>query len=169
MATLHGIDIHPGDVLLYSGKSLFAWAIRIKTFSPISHVEVVGTDGWFGPRTYASRPPTGVDSYTPAEQDLYAILRPMVPLTALEKTVMRRVHEAFVGFDYDWLGLLGFFLPVIGRDDHTRVFCSEHIARLFKLSGRPLFGVAYPSDKVSPGMFLACPLLETVWQETETP
>ncbi len=163
MATLRGIALQRGDILLYSGRSLMSWLIRIKTFSPISHVELaVGDD-----TALASRDGEGVGTYLLREQDLAVILRPLVPLTDFEWDALTRAHAGQRDLPYDWWGLFGFFAPRLGRDGPTKAFCSEHVARLFKLAGRPLFGVAYPSDKVSPGHFLASPLLETVWQETQ--
>jgi hypothetical protein len=160
---LRGIALQPGDILLYQGRSLMSWLIRIKTFSPISHVEMVAFEGF----SYASRDGIGVGTFPFREDGLYAILRLAVPLTDFELEALDRAQKAYDGLPYDWLGLFGFFGPSHGIDGQSKAFCSEHIARLFKLAGRPLFGVAYPSDKVSPGMFLACPLLDVVWQDLD--
>lgn len=160
--TLRGIELQPGDVLLYQGRGFFSWAIRVKTFSPVSHVELAAGDG----RAFASRDGEGVGTYPLRKDDLYAILRPTVPFTEFEWDALVKVQAHSIGQAYDWWGLFGFFHPGTGVDGTSKAFCSEHIARLFKLAGRPLFGFAYPSDKVTPGMFLACPLLDTIWQET---
>lgn len=159
---LRGVALQPGDVLLYQGRGFWSWLIRIKTFSPVSHVEVYAGDGL----AFASRDGEGVGTFPVRDDDLWAILRPTVPLSPFEWEALARVHAHYVGARYDWKGLFGFFEPAHGKDDATKAFCSEHAARIFKLAGRPLFGFAYPSDKVTPGMFLACPLLDTRWQET---
>lgn len=159
---LRGVALQPGDVLLYRRQSLWSWLIRLKTFSPVSHVELYAGEG----QAFASRDGEGVGTYPVREDGVWAILRPSVPLTPFEWDALARVHAHYVGAKYDWWGLLGFFQSSHGRDDAAKAFCSEHIARVFKLAGRPLFGFAWPSDKVSPGMFLACPLLDTLWQET---
>lgn len=159
-----GVDLQPGDVLLYQGTGFFSWAIRVKTFSPISHVEL-----WRGEGAYASRDGEGVGTYPLRVTDLHTILRPLVPLSPTEWQAIDGAHHGYTGSTYDWWGLFGFFRPSLGVGNDARAFCSEHVARLFKLAGRPLFGLNYPSDKVTPGMFLATPLLDVVWQDTPRP
>jgi hypothetical protein len=159
--TLQGIPVTPGDVLLYRGTGLWSLAIRIKTFSPVSHAEIAAGQG----RAFAARA-SGVGTYPLRTHGLYAILRPTTPLTAFEWAALERAHLAHDGLPYDWWGLLSFFRPDHAPDGPTQAFCSEHVARVFKLAGRPLFGYGYPSDQVPPGMFFASPLLDVVWQDS---
>ena len=153
-------ELAPGDVLLYRGRSVWSWLIRVKTWAPVSHVELVARaeDGHLV--SLASRDGQGVGTYRPIRiPDLYAVLRPARPLHWEGVWAYHRMH---VGDDYDWWGLLRFF--TIGRQSEHKAFCSEYVTRLLRHGGLDPFAVKYDADLVSPGMFLASPVLDEVWR-----
>ena len=151
-------EIQPGDVLLYRGRGLFGFIIRLKTWSYVSHCETYMGIG----RSAASRDGQGVGTYPFRWTGLKYVLRPL-PGVQLNVHAGRRWHHGVIGQKYDWLGLLIFFLAA--RQGHLdKMFCSEHTARLANAMGYKPFGTM-DCDRISPGMFLASPLYEIVWRD----
>lgn len=150
------IRLAPGDVLLYSGTGFFSTLIKVKTWSSISHVELVAEHGDVA---YASRDGQGVGTYPLRSEGLTHILRPRF---VLNMVAIRRFHHSCLGQKYDWLGLLRFF--TLGQQSMDKQFCSEYVTRLLRVGDLEPFSEDYDADLVSPGMFLASPVLETVWR-----
>ncbi|MDP2319551.1 MAG: hypothetical protein Q8O42_09475 [Acidobacteriota bacterium] len=151
------IGLQGGDVLLYSGSGLFAWGIKVKTWSQFSHVEVYDRVG----TTVASRDGKGVNRYLFNEKNLRAILRPkQPPILDLERGRAWFRTEA-IGQPYDWLGLFAFFSARAQGSMKRAMFCSEFQSRFFKKCGYALF--IGDSDAVSPGMNWSNPMLDLVW------
>lgn len=150
------IPLAPGDVLLYSGTGFWSRLIRIKTWSAISHCELVAEHGDVA---YASRDGQGVGTYALRSEDLTHILRPRF---VLDMVRVRRFHHACMGQAYDWLGLLRFF--TVGAQSQDKQFCSEYVTRLLRAGDLEPFAHDYDADLVSPGMFLASPVLDVVWR-----
>jgi len=151
------VTIEPGDVLLYRGRGLFAWAIRVKTWQPVSHCELANS----GASAFASRS-GGVQTY-PIDLDpkrLYAVLR---PAWALDMAAVRRFHSGCVGQRYDWLGVFRFF--VLGKQSQAKQFCSEYVMRLLRVGGLEPFTPHTDADLVAPGQFLMSPNLTCVWRK----
>lgn len=150
-------NLRPGDALLYQGRSLFSWAIRIKTWAPVSHVAVYMGQGV----VYESKEPNGVRSYPFEREHLYAVLRPSEPFDAAKATAY---HNTVVGQKYDVWGLFRFFC--LGRQSTDKQFCSEYATRLYRAGGIFPFNQDYDADLVSPGMFLSSPHFTELWCAT---
>jgi hypothetical protein len=151
-------DLRPGDVLLYRGRGLFGFLIRLKTWSNVSHCEM-----YFGAgRSAASRDGLGVSTFPFRWTGLKYVLRPR---HAVNMPAGRRWHHGVSGQKYDWLGLFIFFLAA--KQGHLdKMFCSEHTARLANAMGYKPFG-EMDCDRISPGMFLASPAYDIVWRDDD--
>lgn len=148
----------PGDVLLYSGAGFWSWAIKVKTWSDVSHCEMVGYDE----TAMASRDGEGVRTYWPIRSEgLYAVLRVRGGL-AFDFDAAWEWHKRQRGQRYDWWGLMRFF--TLGDQTHDKQFCSEYLTRLLRAGGVEPFARGYDADLVSPGMFLASGALVEVWR-----
>lgn len=147
----------PGDVLLYASYGFWPWTIKVKTWSPVSHCEIVGLDN----TALASRDGKGVNTYYPIRfNDLYAILRP------IKEPDMRAGldwHKTVIGQKYDWWGLMRFF--TVGKQSLDKQFCSEYATRFLRKAGVEPFSPGYDADLVSPGMFLSSSAFDEIWRE----
>ena len=157
------VPLRTGDVLLYSGRGIFSWAIRIKTWSVITHVEIVG----FDPTTaYAARDGIGVGTYDVRREDLVMVLRPRKRVRAAD---LKAFHERCCEppQKYDWWGLLRFFNFKTPR--HDRQFCSEYATRLLRAGGIIPFAEDYDADGVPPCWFAVCPpsIMWVTWKRAE--
>jgi len=146
--------VQPGDVLLYSGHNFNAWVISVKTWSKVTHCELVLGDGL----TAASRDGQGVNTYPLRREELAYVLRPD---TALDMTGVKAFHAACIGQAYDWVGLLRFY--TWGQQSMDKQFCSEYVTRLLRHGRLEPFQDAYDADLVSPGMFLCSARLVRIW------
>ena len=159
-------ELKPGDILLFSGKSLFSRLIQVKTFSKFSHVEVyLGNN-----LTATSKEGKGVNWYEVETENLAAVLRPET-LYQIDPSEAIDYHNSCVGQSYDYWGILRFFK--IGKQTTDKSFCSEHstrVSRRLKLidsSGFLIdyfhpFAERYDADLVSPGMFWASPHYDVI-------
>lgn len=161
--------LEPGDVILYSGKSLLARLIKIKTFSRFSHIEFYAGRGV----CYASRL-KGVNTYSFTSKDLACILRPIDDGYGLDQYDVIPFHSSCIGQAYDTLGLFRFF--TLGKQSKDKQFCSEYVTRLCrKLRVKSLYSYThfqpfseyYDADLVSPGMFFSSPHFKEVWDIKE--
>jgi hypothetical protein len=150
---VHGITLKPGDALLYRGKGFVSWFIRVKTWSPVNHVEVyVGEGAVITARGNGSR----VFPFT--EEGLVEVWRPLHPLDL--PAAMRWFYAAANGQKYDKWGLFRFF--TLGRQSTDKQFCSELATRFYRAAGFDPFTKETDADLVSPGMFRNTPLMEKV-------
>lgn len=152
--------LKPGDVLLYASKGWIAWVIKTKTWSDINHTETYLGDEL----SAASRDGLGVDTYPTRWEGLKYVLRPQ---STIDLAAGALWHKSVCKQGYDWLGLLASFFSQKGGSS-TKMFCSEHTARLAQRFGYFPFGSAYDCDKVSPGMFKASPVYDLVWSVKQT-
>jgi hypothetical protein len=143
----------PGDCLCYSGRGPLSWAIKVKTWSQVSHVEGYAGDG----HVVAARA-TGVRTYHLTDKDLVAVLRPSATMDV--PAAMRWFHDHANGQRYDTLGLFRFY--TLGRQSMDKQFCSELLTRWYRAGGFHPFAQRYDADLVSPGMFACSPLFEEV-------
>lgn len=138
-----------GDVLLYARSGVYSRLIQIKTWSRVSHCEVVAEYGSH-PSVVASRNGVGVGEYALDLNGLYAVVRPVVPFD---------VHAALQWFDtvngqgYDWLGLLAFFSAQRQGRENGKMFCSEFSTRFLRAGGVDPFNGA-DADAIAPADFL---------------
>lgn len=168
---MYSVDnLKPGDILLYSSKSLLGWLIRTKTFSRFSHVEIYIGDGL----TITARP-AGVNTYDYTSKDLVVVLRPIATEVYLGHSIAW--FQSVRNQRYDWWGLFRFFR--LGKESLDKQFCSEVCTRFSRLMlikphndvnvwlrFQP-FAEKYDADLVSPGMFYSSPNYSLVWDEKE--
>lgn len=141
-----------GDVMLYSPSSIFGWAIRIKSGSPISHVEVFVGDG----QSVASRDGQGVGRYPVRTDHVAAVLRPHVPFSLAAAMVWFRQHE---GEPYGFVDLLNFFSLNINGPG---MVCSPCATEFLRAGGVRVFG-GFPAAHVFPRDFLTSELLTAIY------
>lgn len=124
--------LKPGDCLLYSGSSFISRAIKIKTWSHVSHVEIYRGDF----KSIASRDQVGVNTYSFRYDGLYEVRRPNSELDMGE--ALRWFDTPFdpvtktgtTGQKYDTWGLFRFF--TLGKQSTDKQFCSEVATRFYR-------------------------------------
>lgn len=148
-------SLHPGDVLLYAGKGLVPWLIKVKTWSRISHVEI-----YLGNATTWTSRGDGTQFYPFTSDHLEVVMRPL-PECQGDLTAGIAWAKQFIGRPYDTWGLLRFYR--LGKYTTDKMFCSEAVVSFTRAAGCELFNADLEPDAVSPGMFLSSPHLRTVW------
>ena len=137
----------PGDVLLYRGGGFWSWAIRVKTWADVSHVEVyVGEE-----QSVASRDGVGVRRFPLRTTGFYAVLRPRLPFDSRAAVAW---FETVNGQGYDWMGLVNFYLAKWRGRENGRQFCSEFATRFLRAGGVEPFTPEADADTIAPGEFL---------------
>jgi hypothetical protein len=140
----------PGDVLLFNRDGFYNRLIQVKTWSLVSHVEIVADASAGYPLMAASRNGEGVNLYELDSHGLYCVLRPVQPFSrATALTWMRSVQ----GQKYDWIGLLAFASAKFQGKDNGRMFCSEFACRFLRAGGVDAFNGA-DADAIAPSDFL---------------
>lgn len=136
-----------GDGLLYGPKGFFGYAIALKTWMKVAHVEVYAGDGM----SWASRDGQGVGLYPVREDRLIQVLR---PVRELDIAGMREWFLTVDGQGYDWFGLARFLAwGRIGTGDNGKMFCSEFATRLYRAGGLDPFN-GCDADAIAPATFL---------------
>jgi len=150
--------LQPGDCILYRPVDVFDWAVAVKTWTRVSHVEV-----FIGQHTsVASRNGKGVGMYPVRLHDVAAVRRPG-PGFDLERA-MRWFDACAEGQKYGWRTLLTFiFLNSSPIEGH--MICSEFAAEFYKAGGLPLFASDWPSYRTPPSLEVATPQLTTIWDD----
>jgi hypothetical protein len=155
-------DLLPGDVLVFSRKGLFDSIIRVKTWSPATHIEIAIGGG----KTVASRNGKGCEIYPIDLDGLYAVLRPQFPFDI--DAALADFHEKYEGKPYGWIALFSFCCI----DIHDKgLFCSE-LATLFLRGGKmEPFNPTIRAEIVSPGNFLYThwSVLKPIWTKNPSP
>ena len=149
-------NILPGDVLLYRpGKGFFSWLIRIKTWHPISHVEVAVSDR----TSVASRDGVGVGMYAHRSKGLAYILRPK----NFDLEPAMEWFQSVDGLPYGWLDLAQFSgLPIDGEG----MVCSPFATMFLRTGGVKIFNNE-PAIKIAPFQFLLSEALTEVWSDAK--
>lgn len=148
-------------IACFHGRSPLSWAIRLRTWSDVTHVEWVCPDyavvgAWLGGvnvNMEADLLSNLSKGHTPGTKvDLYYI----DGMTCAEQWIMSDAMKAEKGKPYDFMGILGF---MVAKDieDRKKWFCSELVDAKLNVSGVRLFNL--PSHKVFPGMFPSSPRL----------
>jgi hypothetical protein len=146
--------LQPGDVLLFNRDGLYNRIIRIKTWSRVSHVEVVSFASpvvGAPPLIVASRNSKGVAQYTIDTHGLYCVLRPRQPFDIAK--AMEWFWSEANGQGYDWIGLLSFTSAKFQGKENGKMFCSEFAARFLRSGGIDPF-LGCDADAVAPSDFL---------------
>lgn len=133
-----------GDALLYSSNGIIGHAIKWKTWSDVSHIEMYFGQG----KTGASRDGQGVQTYDFTTENLAYVMRPVNPLNA--KGVLD-FHTQCIGQRYDLWGLFRFF--TFGKQSLDKQFCSEYFTRACRAGGVHPFDRHVDADLISPGMY----------------
>jgi hypothetical protein len=141
----------PGDVLLFNRDGFYNRIIRIKTWSRVSHVEVVASGGP-SPMTVASRNGQGVGYYKLDSHGLYCVLRPRSDLVFNQSDAWKWFLTVN-GQGYDWLGLLAFASAKFQGKENGKMFCSELACRYLRAGGIDPFRGA-DADAIAPSDFL---------------
>jgi len=147
-------ELQPGDILLYGDRSLLSWAIRFRTWSDVSHIEVYVGDG----RSVASRS-SGVAKYSLRIDGLRRVYRPKAGFDFPKGMAW---FATVAGTKYGWLDLFRFY----GSNAPTKgLICSEFADLLFRNCGVPLFNTNYPEGAVCPGDYekISDLLVDEIW------
>ena len=140
----------PGDCLLYSRHGVYNWLIQVKTWSRVSHVEVVAYVKAGIPITAASRNGKGVNLYQYDPSGLYCVLR---PLKSFDSRAANAWFKTVQGQGYDWVGLLAFMSAKFQGKENGKMFCSEFATRYLRQGGIDPFNGA-DADAIAPSDFL---------------
>lgn len=168
MSLQQGVELQPGDVLLYKPAGVFGRLICLKTWSDYSHVELFVGGAAHPQAVWASRDPKrwfpwpsggGVNFYPFRDAQLALIRRPVHPLNT---EALLDFARSTVGQAYDWTGLLKFFRINDAKQD--RMFCSEAATRALRIATGDRLFTNIDADAVSPGMLAWTPELVDVWR-----
>lgn len=149
-------ELLPGDCLLYNADTLLDLAIRVKTWSPVAHVEVYIGDGL----SVASRNGVGVNKYALRKQGITYVLRPNQAFD--QAAALKWFYSNAKGERYDWLGLLCFTLAV-AQGSPNKMFCSEFALRYYRAGGLNPLHPQWDADKTAPGNFLMSPAFDWIY------
>lgn len=149
-------EILPGDCLLYSGSSFVSWAIRYRTWSSVSHVEVYVGDGL----SVTAKPPWVRRYPLDTSFRLRYVLRPTAPLDLEAGRVW--FNEYAAGQEYHTAGLFRFFK--LGKADPAKAICSEVCTGYYWACGLLVFAARMDPELISPAHFLTSPALRLIWE-----
>ena len=157
MKTIDQSTLLPGDVLLYFDKKSFVdWAIAVKTWNRIAHIEVYAGNGM----SYASRNGIGVNLYAFRYKGLVCVRRATRPLDILAAADW---FNSVRGQKYDWKGLLCFWLAV-KQGAKNMMYCSEFALRWFRHGDFEPFNNKQDADKTPPSYFWVTKAFNTIWE-----
>jgi cell wall-associated NlpC family hydrolase len=144
-------NLREGDCLLYKPASVFGWIIKLKTWHPISHVEVYAGDG----KSWASRDGKGVGLYPYRDSGLVGVYRPTVEL---DLPALRAYGVKMLGTPYGWADLLAF---VGVTKDFKGIICSTFVTLLYRAGGFDPFN-GEDALAIAPFEFELCPLMRKI-------
>jgi hypothetical protein len=150
--------LKPGDCLLYRPVDVFDWAVALKTWTRVSHVEVYIGDH----KSVASRNGSGVGEYLVRLHDMAAVRR-LGEGFNLEQA-LRWFDAVAEGQKYGWRTLLTFLL-LNNSAIEGEMICSEFAAEFYNAGGLPLFAKDWPSYRTPPSLEVATRELTTVWDD----
>lgn len=136
-----------GDCLLYKPTGFFGRLISLKTWHPISHVEVF-VDKENGGMSVASRDGKGVNFYPTRTAQLVHVLRPNV---SLDLAVGLRYARRMIGTPYGWADLANF---VGWNIDSKGIVCSPFATEFYRACGWNIFPLDEAND-IAPFQFLS--------------
>ena len=149
--------LNHGDALIFSRKGVFDTIIRIKTWSPATHVEIYIGNG----KTVAARNGIGCAVYPVDLNGLYCVLRPKLKSFDLVKA-MAAFSANEDGRPYGWLALFSFCL--LDLHDKGR-FCSELATIFWRDGGFDAFNRWIKAEIVAPGdlLYIHHSVVERIW------
>lgn len=145
--------LQPGDIMLYAGSGFVDWAIKLRTWSDVDHIEVyLGNQ-----QSTASRNGIGVNTYPFRRDGLKYVRR---PLGIFDLDAATKYADAMKGTPYGYGDLGRFYLLNIPTKG---VICSQYGDLLFDAAGTVLFAEDYPAGSISPRDYRVTPLAKTIW------
>ena len=141
MTPIAQYQLQPGDILVFSRRTLYNLVIMLKTWSMATHTEVYIGDG----RTIASRNGKGCANYPLDLDGIYRVLRPVIPFDL--KSGIADFNSKYNGKPYGWLALFSFCL--IDLHDNG-LFCSELTTLFMRGCGLDLFNRTIEANIVAP-------------------
>lgn len=152
--------LEPGDMLVYSGTSIFSWLIKKKTYSDYTHVALYVGNGFqreFKEFHGAQEVPLRIEN-------LIMIRRPK---GFWNKRYSDHLWEQVKDQGYDYVGLFLTFIAVWRGASQKKMWCSEYYARDHKYSvtGEPLFSEVTDADRVSPADCVRSSGTKLVWRK----
>lgn len=151
-------QLRPGDVILYRGTGLYGFAIRVKTWHDVGHVEVYIGDGM----AVASRPGRGKGAQryqVRLDDTVVAVLRPTQPIDLA--LGLARFDREMAGMSYGWSDLVAFI--GLTYDGHG-IVCSSCATWFLRAANLPVFN-REPINAIAPCDFLQTNLLADVLSE----
>jgi hypothetical protein len=150
-------DLRPGDCLGYFSRDLIDYAIALKTWTRLAHVEIYEGNGL----SVASRNGLGVNRYPLRKTDIAVIRRPFGGMDF--ESAKSWFETTARGEKYDWKGLLCFTLAV-RQGSMNRMYCSEFMLRWYRAAGFLALDPDWDADKTPPAFILVPPTFETMWK-----
>ena len=139
-------QLRAGDALLYKARGFYGWLISLKTWHPVSHVEICLGLGL----SAASRDGLGVNLYPLRLSDLAYVWRPRDRFNAVAALNYAVAHK---GEPYGWLDLLAF----IGiKRDGKGIVCSPFATDVQRAGGIDPFN-GEESRLIAPFQWLTSP------------
>lgn len=149
----------PGDMLVYSGHSLFSWMIKKKTYSEYTHVAVYVGEG----KQREFKEFAGAQEVPLRTQNLVMVRRPRGEwIKARSDKFWAEVKDQ----GYDYVGLFLSFIAVMRGASNKKMWCSEYYTRDHRVSviGEPLFSEDVDADRVSPADCVRSSGTTLVWK-----
>jgi|HubBroStandDraft_3_1064219.scaffolds.fasta_scaffold202833_1 hypothetical protein len=147
-----------GDTLGYFTRDPIDYAIAIKTWTWLAHVEIYDGDGM----SVASRNGIGVNRYPLRKDGLCVIRRPLQPFNY--DTANAWFEKTARGQGYDWKGLLCFTLAE-KQGSPDKMFCSEFWLNWYRQGHLELLDPNWSADRTPPAFMMVTNVLETIWQQ----
>ena len=149
--------LQPGDHLFYwNGHSLIDWAIAIKTYTRLGHVEIYNRNC----ETMASRNGIGVNYYPLRTEGLVSVRRPRVILDW--EAGKYWFNNTARWQKYDFKGLLCYTLAV-SQGSPRKMYCSEFGLRFDRQCSFQPVNPDVDADRCPPAMLWASGMFDTVW------
>lgn len=147
-------------VRFVDSPGLISEAIKLETWSPFPHVEILTTDGLgaFGARSSGGVKIRPLDYEKFTREERYWV---SVDDTQGEKAW--KWAEKQIGKPYDYEDILGIVMHRDWRSEGHWI-CSSLTARVFEIAGSPLLRINERVDRVTPGMcYLSTKLIDYGW------
>lgn len=150
--------LQPGDMLVYSGHSLFSWLIKKKTYSDYTHIALYVGEG----KQREFREFKGAQEVPLRIENLVMIRRPK---GSWNKEKSQVFWDSIKTQGYDYVGLFFSFIAVMRGASSQKMWCSEYYARDHRISvdGEPLFSEVTDADRVAPGDCVKSSGTSLVW------
>lgn len=154
--------LQPGDMLVYSSHGVFGWLIKKKTYSQYTHVAIyIG-----GGKQREFKEGVGAQEVPLRITNLVMVRRPR---GVWDRAKSDQFWDEVKDQGYDYTGLFFSFMAVWQGRQNNSMFCSEYVARDYKISvdGEPLFSEDVDADGVSPADCVRSSGSKLVWKRRD--